>query len=176
MMSKEKCALYLLDANIIINAHELYYPLKRVPEFWEWILFHASNGKIKLPDEIISEIQGGESAQHACWVHDKTNKSTLLLNETFDLELLQMVVNEGYAPDLNELEIEQIGQDPFLIAYAMKDKENRVVVTNETSAPSKTRSKKKVPDVCDLLGIKHCNVYTLIRELEFSTNWLQNSI
>ncbi len=30
--------LYLLDANVLIDADRDYYPIDRVPEFWDWIL------------------------------------------------------------------------------------------------------------------------------------------
>ncbi|VVT53874.1 hypothetical protein UYSO10_4930 [Kosakonia radicincitans] len=172
-MSEEKNKLYLLDANILIHAHDYYYPQKRVPEFWEWILFHAINGRIKMPLEIIDEIKGGDSDVHAKWVHNKTNRPHILLPEEFDAEILNQVVNEGYAKDLSDLEIEKIGKDPFLIAYAMKDKKNRIVVSNETPKPSKVRANRKVPDVCNTFGVNCCTVYQLLKDLDFSTDWNQ---
>ncbi|WP_410001046.1 DUF4411 family protein [Rhizobium leguminosarum] len=27
--------MHLLDANVLITAHNLYYPIQRVPEFWD---------------------------------------------------------------------------------------------------------------------------------------------
>jgi len=30
--------LYLLDACVLIDANRDYYPIARVPEFWEWLL------------------------------------------------------------------------------------------------------------------------------------------
>lgn len=51
---------------------------------------------------------------------------------------------EGYAPDLSESEIEKIGKDPFLIAYALASSD-RVVVTKEVPAPRKTRGNRKNP-------------------------------
>jgi len=47
----------------------------------------------------------------------QANKATLLLGEEVDSDLVQIVVNEGYAHDLTDDELEQIGRDPFLIAY-----------------------------------------------------------
>ena len=29
--------LYLLDANVLITANNLYYPIDSVPEYWEWL-------------------------------------------------------------------------------------------------------------------------------------------
>ncbi|MEX0496029.1 DUF4411 family protein [Raoultella terrigena] len=175
-MSEERNKLFLLDANILIHAHDYYYPQRRVPEFWEWILFHATNGRLKIPREIIDEIKGGESDTHAKWVHHKSNKPHIMLNEDFDVQILGRVVNDGYAEDLTDLEIDRIGKDPFLIAYAMKDIRNRIVVSNEISKPSKTRANRKVPDVCSKFGVQCCNVYQLLKDLDFSTDWKARSI
>lgn len=30
--------LYLLDANVLIRAHSDYYPIDRIPQFWEWLI------------------------------------------------------------------------------------------------------------------------------------------
>jgi hypothetical protein len=48
--------LYLLDANVLISAHELHYPLQRIPQFWSWLLTMAEAGTIKMPYEIYNEI------------------------------------------------------------------------------------------------------------------------
>ena len=41
------------------------------------------------------------------------------------------VVSAGYAPDLTDDEVEKIGRDPFLIAYALADPPERCVVTGK---------------------------------------------
>ena len=48
--------LYLIDANVLIRAHEDYYPLDRVPQFWTWLEQNALVGQIKMPFEIYDEI------------------------------------------------------------------------------------------------------------------------
>ena len=30
--------LYLLDSNVLIDANRDYYPIERVPEFWDWLV------------------------------------------------------------------------------------------------------------------------------------------
>jgi hypothetical protein len=42
--------LYLLDANVIIRAHEDYYPVDRIPKFWSWLLDMATVNVIKVHD------------------------------------------------------------------------------------------------------------------------------
>ncbi|MFN8375069.1 MAG: DUF4411 family protein [Anaerolineae bacterium] len=59
----------------------------------------------------------------------------------------------------------------FLIAYALVDKGNRCVVTVETSAPSKQRHNRKIPDVCQTFTVPWCDPFTLYRSLGFITGW-----
>ena len=48
--------LYLLDANILIDANQYYYPIERIPEFWEWLVEKGTTGVLKVPQEIYDEI------------------------------------------------------------------------------------------------------------------------
>ena len=48
--------LYLLDANVPIDANRDYYPIERVPEFWEWLVEMGELGRVKIPIEIYEEI------------------------------------------------------------------------------------------------------------------------
>ena len=50
--------------------------------------------------------------------------------------LVQHVLVTGYGNDLTDVEIEEIGRDPFLIAYALANPSERIVVTTEISRPS----------------------------------------
>ena len=83
---------------------------------------------------------------------------------------MQKVLVDGYASDLTDNEIEEIGRDPFLIAYAMAG-EDRCVVTVETSQPRKQRHNRKIPDVCKSMGVKCCNPFEFNRQLGFRTQW-----
>ena len=51
--------LFLLDANVLITAHNDYYPVNRVPEFWDWLLHYAQEGHVKMPLEMFEEIKDG---------------------------------------------------------------------------------------------------------------------
>lgn len=160
--------LYILDANVLIDANRDYYPMDRVPEFWEWLLAMGNAGLVKTPPEVYEKVAAaGDSLSQ--WL--KNNRDALLLDESVDEVLLHRVIAAGYAPDLTDIEIEQLNEDPFLIAYALVDPENRRVVSNETSSPSKMRANRKVPDVCDYFNVRHCNAFRFIRDLDFRTNW-----
>ncbi len=157
--------LYLLDANVLIRAHEDYYPLERIPQFWDWLKEMGNDGVIKVPHEIYSEVSIA-TGPLGKWLNEKDSKNSLLLDEEVDLDLLQYVINDGYATNLTDDEVEKMGRDPFLIAYAL-DNKNRAVVTKEVSKPTKTRANKKVPDVCNQINVKWMNDFQLYKELDF---------
>lgn len=167
--------LYLLDANVLITAHNDYYPINRVPEFWDWLLHQAQEGHVKMPLEMYEEIKDGtgdpEKDRLLGWVKDGQVKDALVLPEEVRMEDVQHVLAQGYAPDLNDIELERIGRDPFLIAYALLAPAERCVVSNEVSAPGKQRANRKIPDVCRALGATTCNTFALVKALDFSTGW-----
>jgi hypothetical protein len=71
--------LYLLDANVLITAHNSYYPIDRVPEFWEWLAHVCSEEHAKVPIELHEEITVGNDAL-ADWARDGDNRRALLLD------------------------------------------------------------------------------------------------
>ena len=162
--------LYLLDADTLIRADSTYYPLKRFPVFWQWLRHNGSAGVVKIPTEQFEEIVAG-TGDLVDWLNDQENKEALLLVEEVDPGLVAKVTESGYAPDLNEAELVAVGRDPFLIAYALVQTHSRCVVSFETSAPSKRRANRKVPDVCLALGVKCVTLFEVIKELDFTTGW-----
>lgn len=169
--------LYLADSNVLITANNLYYPIDRVPEYWEWLAHMGSRGHVKLPFEIFEEVKEGPDDMEKdllfAWLQEDANKKALL-DEKVDPGLLQRVMAEGYAPDLTDDEVEQLGRDPFLIAYGLAAGE-RCVVSVETSAPRKQRQNRKVPDVCKAMGVSCCNPFDFYRALGFRTQWKAES-
>ena len=165
-------SLYLLDANILITANSSYYPIDQVPEFWSWLQHQGATGNVKIPLEIMEEIlQGREDDPVVRWLSADANSDALRFSETVDAALVQLVVMTGYAPDLTDVELEQIGNDPFLIAHALANPTDRWVVTTEVSRPAKQRQNRKIPDVCGIFGVPCCGPFALNRTLGFNTRW-----
>lgn len=163
--------VYLLDANVLIDANRDYYRLDSVPEFWEWLVHLGTAGRVKVPREILDEVKAGKDAL-AEWLRRDEVLGALLLDEALDPVRVQTVHNV-YAPDrpLDDIELEKVAADPLLISYALDGDDERAVVTTETSRPSATRSNRKIPDVCRDLNIDCINTFELTRRLDFRTNW-----
>lgn len=158
--------LYLLDANVLIDAHGKYYPVDRIPAFWAWLLDQAHANMIKMPRVIFDELTP-PPGPFAAWLAQRHVRETLILNENISVSVIRHVIDVGYAPDLTDVEINAIGKDPFLVASALSGAD-RVVVTLEVSKPSKRRQNRKVPDVCHTCGVKSISPFELYRLLSFS--------
>ena len=82
--------LYLLDANVLIQAHEEYYPLERIPQFWVWLVEEAVAGYAKMPFEIHNEIADAEGPLKD-WITTPEVKNTLILPEEVDQGLFNPI-------------------------------------------------------------------------------------
>jgi hypothetical protein len=166
--------LYLLDASMLITANHLYYPVNQVPEFWEWLIYMGQSERIKMPIEIFEEIKDSPSAPDSDllfqWAKDASVKDALVLKEDANPTMVQRAVDQGYASDLNDAEIGQLGRDPFLVSYAIGNK-SRCIVTSEISKPKRLRQNRHLPDVCATFDIGCHTPFELNKFLSFKTNW-----
>ena len=166
--------LYLLDAK------RDYYPITRIPEFWEWLIYQGNQGNIKIPIEVYEEFsdtkdENGEKDELADWAYQKEVKEALRFNEEAEQDLVARITYGGYVANPTDDELQKIGRDPFLISYALKDIKNRCIVTTESSRPSRQGANRHIPDVCRVFNIRCINNFQMIREMDFSTNW-KNSL
>lgn len=173
---KEYSSLYLLDANTLIDAKRDYYPISRIPEFWEWLIYQGQQGKVKIPVEVYEEFsdtkdKDGERDELADWAARQEVKDALQFEEQAEPDLVARITYGGYIANPTDDELKNIGRDPFLISYALRDIENRCIVTTETSKPSRVGANRHIPDVCKYFNIRCINNFQMIKELNFSTSW-----
>jgi Domain of unknown function (DUF4411) len=137
---------------------------------------HKGNaGDLTMPLENYEEVKEGGTDEEKDllfgWIKQEEVKAAIIFDEKVDADLVARVINEGYATDLTEDEVLQIGRDPFLIAYALASPADRCVVTTEVSAPSKLRQNRRIPDVCTTMGIDCCDTFAMMKALGFKTGW-----
>jgi hypothetical protein len=164
--------LYLLDANVLIDANRDYYPVERIPEFWDWLEYQGGQDKVKVPVEIYHELKEGTD-DLAVWIKQSTIKQVLLYSAEPETRWVSYAVANGYASDLTDVEIEKLGRDPFLLGYALADPMAHCIVTTEGSRPTRERANRHLPDAAKRLGIETCNTFELTRRLDFRTSWRQ---
>ena len=92
--------LYLLDANTLIDAKRDYYPIDRVPEFWEWLIFKGQQGIIKIPIEVYEEFsdtkdKNGNKDELAMWSEQSEVREALLFEEEAEQDLIARIMSIG---------------------------------------------------------------------------------
>ena len=165
--------LYLLDTSVLIEAKNLYYQLHRIPQFWTWILSHASAGNIKIPRAILGEIRLGSRDDPLLeWI--ATHEAQLELGENAPVQAIIDTLSQGYGFDssaVTAMSFGDLGADPILVASALSEKPNRCVVTLEKASITPSvlplPVNRKIPLVCHRLGIPCMDTFGLIRELDF---------
>jgi len=157
--------LHRVDANVLIRAHADYYPIDRIKPFWDWLLAMAEADRVKTPREIYDAV--ASSPDHlGQWLRRPEVRKAIILPEATSGATVAAVISKGYAPDLNDVEVEKIGRDSFLVAAALGGV-GRVVVTREVSSPNKKRANRRLPDVCKTMGVPWMNDFDLWRTLDF---------
>lgn len=147
-----------------------------MPEFWDWLVFHGQQGNIKIPIEVYEEFKDtkdndGKKDDLAIWAEQVDVKEALLLEEQAEQDLVARIIYGGYVRNPSDDEVKRMGRDPFLMSYALKELENRCIVTTETSKPSRQGANRHIPDVCGDFNILCINNFQMIREMNFSTSW-----
>lgn len=168
--------LYLLDANVLIDADRDYYGIGRVPQFWSWLHHHAVEGRVKIASENFDEVAGGGAPRPGDllvpYLRRPEVRRALVLAEEVNRDLVNTVLARAYGgPNPDEEALEIMGQDPFLIAYGLADPVRRTVVSVETSKPTWVGPKRKVPDACADVGVPFMRPFDFFRTLDFSVDW-----
>lgn len=132
-----------------------------------WLLGKGEQGVVRIPSEIMQELLVYEGPLKQ-WMAVPEHRAKLTHSDTTDPVRLNNVIDNGYAPDLTDDELEEIGRDPFLIAYATVNPREITVVSREVSAPSKQRHNRRVPDVCAVFGVRCITDFQFLRELSFT--------
>lgn len=158
---------YVLDANVFIQAHRMYYPLDVVPSFWVKIKDLAERGVITSLDAVHKELFKYED-ELSRWCEDNLPNEFWKKSEDAIVEYGQVVgwaadQNEHYRPTAIDEFLDGEVADAFLIAYAHADADNRVLVTYEVAGKSK--KKIKIPDVCVALKIRVVTPIEMLRSL-----------
>lgn len=159
---------YVLDSNFFIQAHRLHYPLDVAAGFWSKLRQLAQDGKVCSIDKVKKELFDKNDALEAwCSAHllEHFFKDTTLTMSAYAQVTAWAISRSGhYLPKaLNEF-LDADEADAFLIAYALADNSNRIIVTHEISNPNQ-RNKIKIPEPCDALGVVFCTTIDMFRRL-----------
>ncbi|MFA6128816.1 MAG: DUF4411 family protein [Bacteroidales bacterium] len=161
-------AVYLVDSNFFIDAHRRTYPLDIATGFWNKVLQLANAGTIISIDKVKNELYDKNDELEA-WCRanlpqDFFRNSDEVMSEYGLVTAWTMSMHNHYLPyALNEF-LDADEADAFLIAFALADPTNRILITQEVSEPQR-KNKIKMPDCCDAIGVTYRNTIEMFRLL-----------
>jgi len=162
--------IYVLDSNFFIQAHRANYPLDVVLSFWEKTKQLADEGKIisidKVKNELFDKNDALEEWCKSSLPDDFFKSSNDVLASTYPEIIGWANSRRDHYLEKAVTEFSDVDEaDAFLIAYALADSENRILVTQETSEPTR-KNKIKIPDVCNEFGVKSIDTIEMLRTLK----------
>jgi hypothetical protein len=160
--------VYVIDSNFFIQAHRDTYPLNVAFSFWNKVKQLAEEEKIISIDKVKDEIYDRNDALEE-WCTENLpigffKDTSGIMNDYLQVTNWAVSRSDFYLPAaLNEF-LSADEADAFIIAFVLADKHNRTLVTQETSEPNR-KSKIKIPEPCNALGVKYIKVIEMFREL-----------
>jgi predicted nucleic acid-binding protein len=152
---------YCLDANVLINAWNQYYHKDFCPDYWKELERFGQSGRIFLGEYVRDEITRTDDGL-AAWV--KMSGIPVYPVDGALTEIVQLIfAKDPRHPLLIDASKQRSMADPWVIAHAIDQRASVVTKENkETQSPTKV----KIPNVCENMGIRWIDDFTMIRELE----------
>ena len=141
---------YVLDTNFFIDANRLHLPIEQHPAFWNWLVKLADGGNIAIPQKVYDELMTGDELEKWTIAHKEK-----LVNRNIAYTQIRRVMKDGYG-SIDEVTIEKLGADPFVIAHALAV--NGTVVTGEKFGKHTAPHNKKIPSVCQVLRVPYMTI------------------
>jgi hypothetical protein len=157
-------AVYVLDANVLIDASRRYYAFDIAPVFWESLVQGAEGGRVVSIDHVRDEIKQGHDE---LWDWVKQNFAAWFISTDDDAiikrygEVARWVQAQVQFTEAAKAAFHD-GADGWLIACALNG--GHVIVTHEVHSPD-ARRRVKIPNVCTAFGVRFIDTFRMLREL-----------
>ena len=156
--------VYLLDANVFMEAARRYYAFDLAPTFWERLVHHASNGRAQSIDRVQDEIRLGKDELKE-WATKDFHHWFVPTTEPDVIEAYRDVMawaqGQSQFTDAARSEFAR-GADGWLVAYARA--KGFVVVTHEEFKPN-VKARIPIPNACRALGVQYVDTFDMLRSL-----------
>ena len=162
--------IFCLDANSFIEPYRRFYAFDIAPDFWNWLISKAYEGKVCSTMAVYIELKQKEDKLYE-WASAHKN---ILFKEPDQrvyrvYESIANYVKRRYT--IKHYEKFLSGADPWVIAHSKAY--NWVVVTMEARrgeqidrTSGKIVSEIKIPNVCEAFGVKYVNLFDMLRSLK----------
>ena len=162
--------LFLLDANVFIQAFQRHYPFDVCRGFWDCLVALSEQGKLTSIDRVLDELHGYDDDLRQ-WANDAPASLFSPSNETAVAAVYRQVMesvngNPQYF-DYAKRDFER-GADGWLVAYASVH--GLTIVTHEVDNPE-VRKRVPIPNVCRQFDIPYIDTFEMLRRLDVRFEW-----
>lgn len=156
--------MFLLDANVFIEAKNFYYRFEIFPAVWAWLDREQEFDRLASVLPVAEELIRGND-ELADWATERKGGGWFLPVDDEETqrhfsEILRWVLDADFTESAKAEFMD--GGDPWLIAKARSL--SAAVVTQEIFAPE-IRRKVKIPNVCKAFDIEYMNTFDLLKSL-----------
>lgn len=157
--------VFVLDANVFMEASRRYYAFDLAPAFWDALVLHSQSGRIESIDLIQKELERGND-HLARWVNEFFLPAFVSTDENSVITSYGTIINWVNAQkqffDAAKAEFAK-SPDGWLIAYAKT--KNRTIVTHEVINPDIKR-KVPIPNACEHFSVTYIDTFEMMRQLK----------
>ncbi|MFB9844019.1 DUF4411 family protein [Mucilaginibacter ginsenosidivorans] len=158
--------LYLLDSNCFIQAHRMTYPLDVATSFWAKLKQLADEGTISSIDKVKGELGRNKDALHL-WCAANLQPDFFHSSGSVMADYARVIQTASrrippYSQSALSTFFDKDEADAWLIAHALQ--KGLPIVTHEVSQPAGIAN-VKIPDICNLLGVRTLITIAMFREL-----------
>lgn len=153
--------MYLLDANVLIEAKNRYYAFDIAPGFWAWMDYAHNTGLVGSIEAVKHELESGDdeltdwARGHQSFFQPSDPATVMQFRD-----LTEWANSVGYTPAaLNLFTSDQA--DYLLVAHARAH--NHTLVTHETPG-THSRRRIKIPDACKAMGVDCMDTFEMLRK------------
>jgi predicted RNA-binding protein with TRAM domain len=161
---------FLIDTNILIEAHRQYYSFEICPGFWDSMVHHNIKAKIFSIDRVKNEITGTDAL--AQWVKNTAPKSLFCSTDDVSTvqkysEIMRWVQSQKQFTDGAKEDFAKAA-DGWVIAYAQA--QGYTVVTHEEARPN-VKVRIPIPNICEKFNVEHLNTFDMLKILQTKFHW-----
>lgn len=158
-------SLYILDANVFIQAKRFMYPFDVFPGFWDWLEQEYVNRKIISIKPIYLELVAGND-DLSQWAKDRKDNGWFIDVDDSETQKNYGAVASWAVDPANSFKQSAYEDflnvaDSWLIARAITD--NATIVTHEVYDQN-CKKRILIPNACKMFGIPYINTLELIRK------------
>lgn len=161
--------IFVLDANVFIEAARRYYPLDFAMPFWNFLERQARNQRLCSIDRVLDELRNGDDLLKD-WAVDTFSPYFLNTQDPQIIlayqEIVRYVQNESqYSQRAKDVFMNSANADTWILAFARS--QGATIVTHEVLS-SDAKKRVPIPNVCEPFNIDYCDSFAMLRRLNFS--------